>query len=144
MQAPVDAASWADRLLPLLQQQYEVTEDYANACIGVQNALTISHHEKPRTTTELVASRHYQDAYSKVRECLRSLEETAQDLENERNKQLLQEHLGRTQRIMGALRLRLYSNGIPKATENQGSSALVALATLRASIQRVAESLPSE
>jgi hypothetical protein len=144
----------------LLQEQYQCTEAYCNASTALFQLLQ---QPPPDHVLWTSISRH-QDALSRLQCIIHQLEQMVAMLEDTESideedaspflrlwngSTCLREHLDRTRRILGTLYgscegMALDRYGLPKMHHSQGGVhvQLVALATLRASIQKVMESLP--
>jgi len=134
----------------LLEEQFQYTEAYCNATTALHNALQQVAGAGEVLVDLHQATKEYQDALDSVQNNLQALTELVAVHEKEtgrRNaKSCLTQHLERTRRVLATIYqsgqgAAYYSNGIPipssQSRNNNNNARLVALATLRASIQSV-------
>jgi len=139
----------------LLEEQFLYTEAYCNATTALHNALQQVAGGAAEELVDLYqATKEYQDALDRVQNNLQALKELAvvEEASGTRSRnanRCLTQHLERTRRVLTTIYqsghgAAFYANGIPipssqsfTGSNNNNNARLVALATLRASIQSV-------
>jgi hypothetical protein len=141
-------------LAKLLQEQYIVTEDYCNAQTALRNVIVARNAEASSSTQQRViltqALRQHQDALECVQDNLHALtKQCSALLEEDPSMELLPQHMQRSRRLLRSIQGggAYHSNGLPMVASTAAgattSSMMVALTTLRTSIQMVQECMSS-
>lgn len=151
----------ASDVIALLQEQYQCTEDYCNASTALHNALLQEDGPWVAVSRHQEALGRLQRIVHKVEEMLVMFEDVKTKNEEEStflrlwNVAIFREHWECTRRILGTIYRSCEGTsydryGLPQMKNSFSSEEgavhiqLVALATLRASIQQVRESLPPD
>lgn len=152
-------------MLELLEEQYNVTEAYANAQTMLWNATqrqqnhsdTMVNHAAetggnslPSTTLISSSVQQHYDALREVQSNLQHLQQYSDNNSNNHPGKVLQQHVALTKRVLQTLAhnpCTWQSNGLPRqhATREESiSNATVAMATLKASIARTLSQWPDD